>query len=122
MNSLSRNVFLGRGALWFGLFGGAIAWTIHLTLAYAAAEFGCASGLGERRWQGLSMVAWMELALTAATALAAGAATMAAWASHRRLHAAAEKYAARIGLLTSGAFTFIILFESIPILFYWNGC
>jgi hypothetical protein len=172
MSTVDREVKVSRGALWFGLFGGALAWTVHLMLAYVAAEFGCVGRLGERGYLGISMVAWLELALTVATTLASGAATVVAYRSHRRLRSAnslsenrrglahfagrpqqkeqsseqnvpvplsadgsrigskaaedaavaAERYMAWTGVLTSGMFTFIIVFESIPILYYLHSC
>jgi hypothetical protein len=131
MSTVTRGVRVSRGALWFGLFGGAVAWTVHLMLAYAAAEFGCVGRLGERGYLGISLVAWLELALTVVTTLVAGAATVVAYRNHRRLRSgegeedaavAAERYTAWAGLLTSGMFTFIILFESIPILYYLHSC
>src|SRR5687768_10869842 len=131
MSTVTREVRVSRGALWFGLLGGAVAWTVHLMLAYAAAEFGCVGRLGERSYLGISLVAWLELALTVATTMAAGAATVVAYRSHRRLRSddaeedaagAAERYTAWAGLLTSALFTFIILFESIPILYYLHSC
>ena len=131
MSTEAKEVKVSRGALWFGLFGGGIAWTAHLMFAYAAAEFGCVGRLGERAYLGISIVAWLELALTVATALASGAAMAVAYRSHCRLRTiaqepdsarAAERYTARAGLLTSGLFTFIILFESIPIFYYLRNC
>lgn len=126
-----RRAGVSRGALWFGLFGGAGAWTAHLMLAYAAAEFGCVGRLGERVYLGITMVAWLVLALTVVTTLTSGAATVVAYRSHRRLRSeeaeedaagAAERYAARAGLMMSGTFTFVILFESIPVLYYLHSC
>ena len=118
-----------RSKLWFGLFGGALAWTAHLMLAYLIAEFGCVGQLGERDYLGLSLVAWLELALTALTTLAAAAATTIAYVQHRRLQASQATNGdttalttAWLGLLTSGLFTFIIVFESIPILYYLQSC
>jgi hypothetical protein len=131
MSTAAGNVKVSRGALWLGLFGGAIAWTVHLMLAYVVAEFGCVGRLGERSYQGISMVAWLELALTGATTLASAAATAVAYRSYRRLRSsgqsadadrAAERDTARAGLLTSGIFTLIILFESIPIFYYLRHC
>jgi hypothetical protein len=125
MSAVSPNLRQSRGAMWFGLFGGAIAWTVHLMLAYAAAEFGCVGRLGDREYLSISLVAWLEIALTVTTALIAGAATAVAHLQYRRLQAHAEDDAvgserclAWTGVLTSGLFTFIIVFESIPILYY----
>lgn len=130
MRTVARETRVSRAALWFGLFGGAVAWTAHLLSAYVAAEFGCTGGLGEYTWLGVTLVAWLEAALTLATATAAGAATVVAYRAHRRLSGAgpsdasidAERYTAWAGVLTSGLFTFIVLFESIPILFYLHSC
>jgi hypothetical protein len=131
MSTVARKVHVGRGRLWFGLFGGAVSWTVHLMLSYAVAEFGCAMQPVERGYLEISMVAWLELALTVATTLASGTATAVAYRIHRRLRSGeskddavelAERYIAWAGVLTSGTFTFIILFESIPILYYLHGC
>ena len=122
---------VSRLSLWFGLFGGAIAWTIHFMSAYAVAEFGCVGRLGERTYWNISLVAWLELAITAAAVLVAAAATAVAYRSQLPLLSSAynadaareaERQTARAGLLTSGVFTFAILFESIPIFFYLRSC
>ena len=131
MSATATKRKVSRVSLWFGLFGGAIAWTIHLMSAYAVAEFGCVGSLGERSYWYISHVAWLELALTAAGLLVAAAATVVAYRNQRPLisstHDAlpareAERQTARVGLITSGIFTFIILFQSIPILFYLRSC
>lgn len=131
MRAITSPANVSRAGLWFGLFGGGIAWTFHLLSAYAAAEFGCVGGLGEHRYWNVSFVAWMELALTALAVLVAAVATVVAYRMLRRLQSStheataegdAERYTARAGLLTSGIFTFVILFESIPILFYLRNC
>lgn len=121
---------VSRPTLWFGLLGGGVAWTAHLVVAYVVAEFGCVGGLGSRSFAGLSWVAWLEIAITALTTIVAAAATAVARRSQRiiatraedQLAAAFEAHTARAGVLTSGLFTIIILFESIPILFYLRDC
>ena len=130
MSMLAQQVEVGRLALWVGLLGGACAWTIHLLLAYAVAEFGCVSGFGELSYLGISLVAWLEVAATALTTVIAALAAIVAHRSYRILRSqnleevgiAAEAYTARAGFITSGIFTFIILFESIPILYYLRTC
>ncbi len=130
MPSNAQNSRVGRGLLWFCLFGGAIAWTFHLMFAYAIAEFGCMGRLSEHDYLGITLVAWLELALTVASTAIASAATAVAYCVHHRLqeqeNADAEtaimRNTAWAGLLTSGTFTFIILFESIPILYYLKSC
>lgn len=122
---------VSRSSLWVGLFGGAITWTVHFMAAYAIAEFGCVGGLGERRYGNISLVAWMELAVTVAAFLIAAAATAVAYRNQIYLRSRAqsltgsldvERYTARAGFYTSGVFSFVILFESIPIYFYLRSC
>lgn len=118
-------------ALWFGLLGGAIAWTGHLLLAYLIAEFGCETGMDRRAWAGVMLPAWMLLGQSAAMLAAAAAATLAALACRRRLTAAGpppdprhatELLMANIGAIAGGVFTFIIIVQSVPIFFYLQSC
>ncbi len=121
---------VSRGSLWFGLIGGGIAWTIHLLSAYAVAEFGCVGQLGARSFGSISLVAWLELGVTAVTFLIAAAATAISYQCLARMRAISpansnlepELYSARAGLYASAIFAFVILFESIPILFYLRSC
>jgi hypothetical protein len=131
MPATTTNGYVNRASLWFGLFGGAIAWTIHFMAAYVVAEFGCVGGLGERSFWNISLVAWLELILTVAAVLVAAVSTTVAYRCQLRFASEtdgagaaqlAARYTARAGLLTSGIFTFVILFESIPILFYLHSC
>jgi hypothetical protein len=128
MQTVVQRARISRFRLGFALFGGAFAWMMHLMLAYAAAEFGCSSHLGGRDYRGISIVAWLELILTGVTSVVAGAATAIAYGLHRELRnehgeeSATARKAAWVGLTSSGAFLFIILFESIPIFFYLRGC
>lgn len=121
---------MSRPALWFGLLGGGVAWTVHLIAAVAVAEFGCIGQLGAHSYLGVTLVAWMVLALTAVTTVASAWATIVACRGYRRLRdkaaartdLAIERYAARVGGLTSGTFTFVILFETIPVFYYLHCC
>lgn len=120
----------GRAALWFGLIGGGAAWGTHLLLAYAISEFGCVGGLELPGYLGISPVAWLLLNVTLLTTAVASIATMVAWrrrgclsgAAERAAPDVAERYAAHVGLVCSGLFTLIILFESLPIFYYLRGC
>ena len=129
MSAVLQDIRARRQATWFGLFGGAMAWTVHLMLAYGVAEFGCVGRLADRDYLGVSLVAWLEIALTIATTLTAAAATCVAHLQYRRLKSGpdnmtdfAERRMAWTGVITSGLFTFIIVFESIPILYYLHTC
>lgn len=133
MNALATSAAVHRPMLWFGLLGGALAWTAHLMFAYAAAEFGCVSGWGRGRYLDVSFVAWLEVALTAVTATVAAASTFVAYRYHRRLAPpplesadgsalTTQRYIAFVGLLAGSLFFVAILFESIPIFFYLRHC
>ena len=130
MNTAPRQGDIGRKTLWFGLLGGALSWTAHLMFAYGAAEFGCVGQQDEESYAGISRVAWMQIALTVATATCSAIATAVAYRNHRRLQlqgklsdaVASEGYLAKAGAMTSGIFTFVILFESIPIFYYLRDC
>lgn len=122
---------VGRLALRVSLLGGAVSWLLHLLLVYVVAEFGCLAGLGEVRFIGMTAVAWL-LILVSVIALLMGAASTAV--SHRaggklRAQSAdpgrdfpAEAFAAQTGRMTNALFLFIILIESIPILYFLRHC
>jgi hypothetical protein len=121
---------VGRGRLWFGLLGGPVAWTAHLMFAYVIGEFGCLSPAGKATFAGLTVVTWLVLALTAVTFLLA---VGAAWVAHRcgRHFPGADadtgaqspkRYLADAGLYLSGTSAFIILVESLPVLYYLRDC
>jgi hypothetical protein len=121
---------VGRGRLWFGLLGGPVAWTAHLMLAYAIAEFGCVSPFGHRELLGLTAVTWGLLGVSAVTLAVAVAATRVA----RRARESAPEpggphadgpptgYLAASGLYLSGFSAFVILVQSVPILYYLRDC
>ncbi len=62
-------------ALWFGLFGGVAAWTLHLAIAYPLVYNGCALGLDQ-------LSTWL-LILTAVLGAVALLATLAAFFTWR---------------------------------------
>lgn len=125
---------MSRLTMSFALLGGAGAWTAHLLLAYAIAEFGCVAGLGHRSGPlGVSVVSWMLLVMSAVmVALAAWALFVSRRIGRRGRRAgsaapdaddrATAEYVARFGLITNGLFLFIILIESVPIFFYLGEC
>lgn len=131
MSTATEELAVRRRPLWFGLIGGAIAWTLHLMFAYVIAEFGCVSEFGQRRYLDWSLVTWLELLLTVVTTVVGLAATLIAYRAYSGLRTeepaenvtvAAAQYTAWAGFLTSGIFTLVIVFESIPILYYLRGC
>ena len=121
-----------RLSLWFGVLGGAIAWLLHLLLAYGIAEFGCVSGVGDTHFLGFSGVAVLELIVTCITLAVAISASLIA---QRNLHRLVDHdltteqethdpraLMARSGVLASRLFVFIIAVQSIPIFFYLRKC
>jgi hypothetical protein len=119
---------VGRGALWFGLLGGGVAWALHFLTAYVLAEFGWVSGWGRSEYLGVTFRAWMLLGVSLLMVLGAGTATFVAWRSRRLMslnssqagnsESEAARYMARAGYITSAMFLFIILVESVPIFFF----
>ena len=117
--------------MWFVLLGGAIAWAVHLGGAYAIAEFGCVAGWGHAP-ASVSAVSWMLIVLSAAMTL------LAAWALRASYRVAGRppgrpadigtdehdtaEYVARFGKIANGLFLFIIVVQSLPIVFYLGRC
>lgn len=121
---------VNRALVWFVLLGGATAWTLHLLLAYAVAEFGCLSGMGETRVGGLTLVAWMLLGVSVLAAGIAGVAIVVSLRFHRRLRAAevggegerATAFSVRLGLISNVVFAGVIIVQTIPIFYYLREC
>lgn len=120
-------------ALWFGLFGGMAMWIVHLGGSYAAVPWVCGTGR-----------VWVLHLITAGTALVAGAATAAgvlrmravarrnpgasdvdgasAWSDDPPRALRTEGFLALSGILMSGFFLALILFEGLPLLFQADPC
>jgi heme/copper-type cytochrome/quinol oxidase subunit 2 len=125
---------VSRSRLWFGLLGGAIAWFVHLFGASIISEWGCLSGLHQHELAGVNAVAWTLIALSAIMTIVAVAAAISAFQVNRQYNHAAEGgadesdehgtevYMARVGVWSSALFVFIILAESLPILYFLAEC
>lgn len=121
---------VSRPRLWFGMFGGILAWTAHLMGAYLIGEFGCVGDKPHAMFAGLPVVTWLALGLTVLTFGAACAATWVAYRSGQKLDTdpanpdpeLPKPSLANAGLYLSGVSAFIILIESIPILYYFRDC
>lgn len=121
----------GRAA--FHLAGGGAAWMIHLLLVYLIAEFGCLAGFDRFLFLNLTAVVWL-LITASIIALALGIwATVSAWKTWKQTaHRAESKpetengdgecFAARTGFWLNGFFSFVILVESLPILYFLQAC
>ena len=121
---------VGRGRLWFGLLGGPVAWTAHLMLAYAIAEFGCLSAFGRRTLLGLTAVTWGLLVVSAATLAVAVVAALVARRSREQAPEPGDPnadgppkgYVAAAGLYLSGFSAFVIAVQTVPIFYYLRDC
>lgn len=116
----------------FAMFGGGIAWTLHLLGVYVIAEFGCISGMHEWHWLGVSAVAWM---LIAATVVTGGMAALAAWMAWRTeailrgtsahnapVEPETKAFTANLAQKLNAIFALIIAAQGVPIFFYLRNC
>lgn len=94
--------------LWFGLLGGAVAWTTAFVVAYLAAETACVRGGPPT----LAGVAWLAAAAVSVWA-AAGA-----WRSRARVaypEGSGRGFLASGGAVLSGLFALVSLVNALPL-------
>lgn len=111
------------GRRWFAVFGGAVAWVLHLFGVYLISEFGCVSSVAARLWLGVSAVAWPVVGLSVGLLAVAIAATVVGYKDARAQPRGSQgRWLARAGWIFSGLFAVIIAFEAIPVVFYLGEC
>ncbi|TVP94621.1 MAG: hypothetical protein EA381_19795 [Planctomycetaceae bacterium] len=124
------------GSLWLLLFGGAICWTIHLLFVVAVSEWGCFSGMGEFRFLGATAIAWSVIVASLIAATVAGWVMFLSLRSNWRQcgsdsgsdgedfdkERGSGCYLAQVAVWSNGLFLFIIVAQTIPILFYLSEC
>ena len=130
--SVADRLSISRFRLWFGTLGGALMWLLHLVAAYLISEFGCVSWWGERIWLGLTLVAWAGLASSFLMVVGTILSHHVALNNQKQLMWAKGALATEMedgreilsysGVLANRIFIFIILVQSIPFLFYLQGC
>lgn len=123
---------VSRLALWFGVLGGAIAWAMHLVLAYLIAEFGCETETDAIVYRGIMLPAWMLLGQSALMITVSSASIVSAAICLRRVRridpdaatvqTESQRHLARAGVVSGGLFTFIIAVQTIPVFFYLSSC
>jgi hypothetical protein len=123
---------IGLGRLMFALLGGSLAWLAHFLSAYLLAEFGCIGGLAEIGFWGVTAGAWSIVGGTIVRVAVAVFATVFAQGGGQRLEEAAgadegdgsgvELFLARTGVVLNLLFLFVILVESVPILYFLEDC
>lgn len=115
-----------RLLLWSCLWGGGVAWALHLMAVWVVAEFGCMSALGRPGPLGASWVAWVILGVSALCLALAGLATLASWRYSRGGGGSdgerPGRFAARTGLVANPLFIFIIIAQTLPVFFYLRDC
>ncbi len=138
------------GMTWFGFFGAAFAWLVHLLIAALVAEWGCIGGWGEIAWGGVTIVSLIIIGITVAMTILAVVSTWVARRSLRQFSPPGQSEGSHVSKLSSGPsiglntelsselstklflartgyragllFIVIILAESLPILFYLAEC
>ncbi|MEX0653695.1 MAG: hypothetical protein WD534_00950 [Phycisphaeraceae bacterium] len=119
---------LGSFLVWFAMFGGAVAWLVHFLGIYLLGEFGCHTTLRDVTFLRLTGVAWSILAVTVLMFALAVAALLAAHHNQRliadQLPDARDnlRFAAHLGRISNTLFAGVILFQTLPVLFYLGGC
>jgi hypothetical protein len=86
--STARGRRLGQALTWFGVVGGAFAWTVHLIAAWAINELTCLSGHTTVAGVPLAAVMWVAVIVPALVTAAALAISALVW---RRESAAARQ-------------------------------
>jgi len=107
---------------WSCLWGGGLAWTLHLLAIWLIAEFGCVGEARKPPGEGLSAVAWGILAATGICLGLAGWATRASWRRARSERGSEAKFLGRTGLVLNPLFALVILAETVPVFFYLEKC
>lgn len=98
-------------------FLGAISWFVHFLLIYAFGEFGCISD-----WD----LTALSIALTSLALFIVGLYSIYECHKYSRWPARIENEGliriARLGIISNSVFTFIIVFETIPLFFFQGKC
>ena len=107
--------------IWSCLWGGGIAWMLHLMTVWVAAEFGCISGLGVPGAWGISQVAWLVIGLSGLCFGLAGLASYASWRWCPRT-AGNGAFVYRYGIAANPIFMLIIVAQTLPVFFHLKDC
>lgn len=117
-----------RGRLWFALWGGGVAWLLHLLIAYVLGEFGCLSCFGKSMVLGVSILAWLLLLVSFMMLSGAAFSGWLGWHAWNYLKTQgpaeenSELALARTASVANALFFLIILAQTIPIFFFLKEC
>jgi len=112
----------GRFLIWSSLWGGGIAWALHLLVVWVIAEFGCIGGLANPGPFEVSGVVWAVIAASLVFIGLAGFAIVTSVLCRRRLSGENPRFVARYGLAANPLFLLIIIAQSLPVFFYLQDC
>lgn len=122
--STEREVSLKE--VWFGVLGGAIAWSVHFLVLYFLVEALCVTGTAGTRVFGFALPAFVIAIVTVVALLVAFGAAVVAHRSWRRWRGSEHDevrlrgsgaHLLFLGLLLNGFFVLMILVETLPIFF-----
>ncbi|HET6580196.1 MAG TPA: hypothetical protein VFG66_17900 [Gemmatimonadales bacterium] len=117
------------GALWFGLFGAPVVWSIQLMLNYGLVTHSCFPASEPRTtplFGGLRTTVLLAGAVALAIALAAGVTAWRSWRATRHEHPGGQesllevgegrtRFMALAGMLVSGLFVLGVIMNAIPL-------
>lgn len=106
--------------VWYGLFAGPLAWTIHLMAAYALVPWVCDNGHG---WI-LYLISFLSLSIAATGGLAAWQNFKQSgrrWPGEEGDVGTRSLFMATMGIILGSLFSVVIIAQSIPI-FMMNPC
>ena len=117
------------GALWFGLFGAPVVWSIQLMLNYGLVAYSCFPGSEPRTtplFGGLRITVLVAGVVALAIALAAGITAWRSWRATRHEHPGSHeallevgegrtRFMALAGMLVSGLFVLGVIMNAIPL-------
>jgi hypothetical protein len=104
------------GALWFGLFGAPVVWSIQLMLNFALVAHSCFPASEPRTtpiFGGLGFTVTLVSVVALVIALAAGTTAWRSWRATRR--EGRTRFMAIAGMLVSGLFVLGVVMNSIPL-------
>lgn len=107
---------------WYTLWGASLAWLGHFLLAYGVGEFNCVSGFLSELRAGISGIAWLLIAITIFFFAIAALSCALASKGLQKARGENEIFYYKRGFLLGVSFSFIILFESVPIFFFLRSC
>lgn len=126
-NAITRGERGGSARLWVGMLCGPVAWSLQILIGYNLEEIACRPGSTDELIVGAgieAIIVWLTLSLIVVT-LAAGALSYGCLRHLRRdsdyedeVGAGRAVWMARVGIISSGVFAFMLVLGLLPSLFF----